>query len=97
TTNTLSLHDALPIFSFISTVEFDVAATGLPTVRIAEATIPAGVSTVDLTLDNQDIAAYVKADSFSITTKGTGHSPVHDTTIEARSEEHTSELQSRSD
>jgi hypothetical protein len=68
---------------FISTVEFDVGATGLPTVRIAEATIPAGVSTVDLTIDNQDMAAYVKADNFSITTKGTGHSPVHDTTIEA--------------
>ncbi|SRR5260221_2860862 len=69
--------------SFISTVEFDVGATGLPTVKIAEATIPAGVSAFDLTLDNQDLAAYVKADSFSITTKGTGHSPVHDTTVEA--------------
>ena len=82
----LTLKVTSPIgdpLSFISTVEFDVGASGLPTVRIAEATIPAGVSTVDLTLDNQDIAAYVKADSFSITTKGTGHSPIHDTTIEA--------------
>lgn len=68
---------------FIQTIEFHLSAPGLPDVRIAEATISTPVSTVDLTLDNQDIASYVKADSFSITTQGTGHAPVHDTTIEA--------------
>ena len=68
---------------FIQTVEFDIAAPGLPTVRIAEATIAAGATSVDLSLDAQDLAAYVKADSFSITTKGAGHQPSSDTTIEA--------------
>ncbi len=68
---------------FIQTIEFDIGAQGLPTVKIAEATIPAGVGSVDLTLDNQDLAAYVKADSFSITTKGTGHQPAQDTALEA--------------
>jgi hypothetical protein len=68
---------------FLSTVEFDIGAQGLPTIRIAEATIPASATTVDLTLDPQDIAPYVKADTFSITTKGTGHQPATNTTVEA--------------
>ena len=68
---------------FIQTIEFDIGAQGLPTVRIAEATIPSGVGSVDLTLDNQDLAAYVKADQFSITTKGTGHQPSANTDLEA--------------
>ena len=69
--------------SFLSTVEFDIGATGLPTVRIAEANIPANATTVDLTLDAQDIAPYVKADAFSITTKATGQQPTTTTTLEA--------------
>lgn len=68
---------------FIQTIEFDVSAQNLPTVRIASGTIPAGVATVNLTLDDVDIANYVKADQFSITTKGAGHQPSQDTTIEA--------------
>jgi hypothetical protein len=69
--------------NFLSTVEFDIGAPGLPTIRIAEATIPANVATIDLTLDPQDIAPYAKADTFSITTQGTGHQPTTDTTVEA--------------
>src|SRR5216684_3557461 len=37
--------------NFLSTVEFDIGAQGLPTIRIAEANIPANATTVDLTLD----------------------------------------------
>ena len=70
--------------SFLSSIEFDIQAPNLPLVRIAEAaSIPAGASSVELTLDNVDIAPYAKADSFSITTKGTGTQPSQDTTIEA--------------
>ena len=68
---------------FLNTVEFDISAPNLPTVRIAEASIPANVASVDLSLDAVDIGPYVKADSFSLTTKATGHQPSSDTTLEA--------------
>jgi|SRR5438067_8819930 len=53
-------------------------------IRIAEAlTIPSGVESIDLTIDDQELAPYAKADSFSITTTGTASVPPQDTTIEA--------------
>ena len=70
--------------SFISSIEFHIQAPNLPDVRIAELSpIPAGSTTVDLQLDDVELAPYAKADSFSITTKGIASVPPQDTTIEA--------------
>ena len=67
--------------SFISTLELDIQAPNLPLVRIAEiASIPAGATSVDLQIDDQEIAPYAKADSFS---KGSATQPPKDTTLEA--------------
>jgi hypothetical protein len=70
--------------SFIQKIEFFIEAPNLPKVRIAEAlSIPSGVSMVELTLDDHELAPYAKAESFSITTTGTASVPPKDTTIEA--------------
>lgn len=70
--------------SFLSKIEFYIKTDTLPEVRIAEAlTIPAGATSIDLALDDQQIAAYAKSDTFSITTKGSGTQPPQNTTIEA--------------
>ena len=68
---------------FIQTIEFHISTDKLADVKIGETTISSPVTMVDLTIPDQDIANYVKSESFSITTKGTGHSPAHTTTIEA--------------
>ena len=66
-------------FSFLSSLEFDVGTSGQPTVRIAHAEGPGGgaftSSTLDLTLDDVELAPYATADTMSITTKANGHAP----------------------
>lgn len=66
-------------FSFLSSLEFDVGTSGQPTVRIAHAEGPGGGAftgtTIDLTLDDVDLAPYATADTMSITTKANGHAP----------------------
>ena len=70
--------------SFLSQIDFFITAPNLPKVHIAGATnLPPGQSTVDLALDNRDIAAYARSDTFSITTEAQGHAPSADTSIEA--------------
>jgi len=70
--------------SFIQKIEFFIEAPNQQKIRIAEAlTIPFGVESIDLTIDDQELAPYAKADSFSITTTGTASVPPQDTTIEA--------------
>jgi hypothetical protein len=70
--------------SFLQTLSFFVSAPNQAQVRIAhQETFPKGVSSVQMTLDNVDLAPYAKADSFSITTQGSGTAPSQDTTIEA--------------
>ena len=70
--------------SFLTKIDFFIEAPGQARVHIAGISpLPAGQSSVDLTLDDRDIASYAKADSFSITTSVTGHSPTSDTTVEA--------------
>jgi hypothetical protein len=70
--------------SFLTSIQFYISAPGLPDQLIASSSaLPAGQSVVDLTLENVDIASYAKADSFSITTKATGHAPAQDTTVRA--------------
>ena len=70
--------------SFLSKIEFFIQTSSLPAVRIAEAlSIPQGAMTIDLTIDDQEIAPYAKSDNFSITTKASGTSPQQNTVIEA--------------
>jgi len=70
--------------SFLSRIEFFIKTAKLTEVRIAEAlSIPAGTTSIDLAIDDQQIAPYAKSDTFSITTKATGQQPSQNTTIEA--------------
>ena len=70
--------------SFLSRIEFFIQTSSLPAVRIAEAlSIPPGAITIDLAIDDQQIAPYAKSDNFSITTKASGTSPQQNTVIEA--------------
>ena len=70
--------------SFLSSVDFFISAPNLLKIHIAGTTsLPVGRPTVDLALDNVDIAAYAKSDTFSITTDAKGHAPSTDTQIEA--------------
>lgn len=70
--------------SFLTSIQFYISAPNLPEQRIASSSaLPAGQSVVDLAIDDVDIASYAKADSFSITTKATGHAPAQDTTVRA--------------
>lgn len=69
---------------FLSSVHFYIQAQGLDKVHLAGLdAVPKGATTVDLQIDDRDIAAYVKQDSFSITTTGTGRSPTQNTDVEA--------------
>lgn len=70
--------------SFLSSVAFSIEAPGLPKKRIAHLdAFPAGAHTINLALDDLDIAAYAKADTFSITTDASGHQPPQDTSLRA--------------
>ena len=70
--------------TFLSSISFSIAAPNLPKLRIAHLdAIPAGARSVNLSLDDAQLGAYCKADSFSITTDASGHAPPQDTTIEA--------------
>ena len=70
--------------SFLSRIDFFISAPNLDKIHIAGiAPLPPGQSSVDLKLDDVDIAKYARSDSFSITTAVSGQSPKADTTIEA--------------
>ena len=70
--------------SFLTSIAFSISAPNLPKVRIAHVeSIPAGAHSVDLTIDDVQLGAYCKADTFSVTTDASGHAPPQDTTIEA--------------
>jgi hypothetical protein len=70
--------------SFLSKIDFFIEAPSLPKVHIAGKTpLPTGQGSVDLVLDDRDIAAYARSDSFTITTEVSGHAPTSDTTVRA--------------
>jgi hypothetical protein len=69
---------------FLDKVDFFITAPNLAKVHIAGlASIPTAATTVDLQIDDRDIAAYAKSDSFSITTEATGRQPQTTTTLQA--------------
>jgi hypothetical protein len=69
--------------SFLNQIDFYIEAPNLPKVHIAGLTPVPGGTSADLTIDDRDIAAYAKSDTFSITTQASGRTPTTDTTIEA--------------
>jgi hypothetical protein len=70
--------------SFLSKIDFFIEAPGLQKVHIAgKSPLPAGATSVDLDLDDLDIAPYARSDTFSITTQASGRAPAQSTTIEA--------------
>lgn len=68
---------------FLQSITFYVSAPNLPKQKIASKTAIGAVRTVDLDLENVDIAQYAKSDQFSITTDAAGSAPAQTTTIEA--------------
>ena len=69
--------------SFLTKIDFFIQAPDLPKVHIAGLNPVPGTVSADLVLDDRDIAAYAKSDTFSITTEAAGQTPSTDTTIEA--------------
>jgi hypothetical protein len=69
--------------AFLSKIEFFIEAPNLQKTRIASLNPVPGTATADLVIDDKDIAAYAKSDTFSITTEASGRTPSADTTIEA--------------
>lgn len=70
-------------FDFLEELSFFVEAPGQTRKRIATKTVPRGVKTFSLDLDNVDLTPYVKAESLKITTEAKGKRPENDTTIKA--------------
>lgn len=70
--------------SFLRSVSFKIKTSTLGPQEIAHLeSFPAGAKSVQLTLDDLELAPYVKSDSFTITTDAQGQSPPQDTTLEA--------------
>jgi hypothetical protein len=69
--------------SFLNSVAFSISASGLPTVQVAHLSPFPAASSVDLQLDDVELAPYLKADSFSITTAVTGTPQQHPITLQA--------------
>ena len=69
--------------SFLSEVSVYVSAPGLDTVLVAfQDTFPEGVTTVALELPDEDLTAYVEAESMTLTVDASGELPEEDTTID---------------
>jgi hypothetical protein len=68
---------------FLSSLAFSISATGLPDKQFAHLAPFPHAPSADLTLDDVDLAPYLKADSFSISTTASGTPPPQDTVVEA--------------
>ena len=72
--------------SFLKTLNFYISAQNLPKILVADgSTFPPGVSHIELNMHPEaELAPYVKADTFSLTTDVTGSQPAQDETIHAK-------------
>lgn len=66
---------------FLRTIEFWAATEGKPEIKIAEGTIPAGARGVTLDVTDAELKEYALAPAMTVTTKATGHPPLHDTEV----------------
>lgn len=79
---TLTIVEGDADFDFLDSLSFSVEAPDLAKERVASMdAVPEGVTTFDLDLDDLDIAAYVRADSLSLTSDIDGSQPSEDTRI----------------
>ncbi|HEX9577722.1 MAG TPA: hypothetical protein VF993_08210 [Myxococcales bacterium] len=69
--------------AFLTKIDFFIEAPNLQKIHIAGLNPVPGTTSADLQLDDVDIAAYAKSDTFSITTTASGQTPAQTTTIEA--------------
>jgi hypothetical protein len=67
----------------LTKIDFFIEAPNLQKIHIAGLNPVPGTTSADLQLDDVDIAAYAKSDTFSITTAASGQTPSQNTTIEA--------------
>jgi hypothetical protein len=69
--------------SFLTVLDISIGSEGMDTVRIAhQDAFPEGEKTVEMDLDDEDLTAYVVADSMVVTTDAEGTAPPDDTTID---------------
>ena len=69
--------------SFLSSVALSISAPGQPTKQFAHLSPFPAATTADLQLDDVELAPYLKADSFSVTTAVQGTAQRQDVTIKA--------------
>src|SRR5690606_41430239 len=91
--DTLSLHDALPIFSFFQTNT--LAAEKLYDVVKSFANLKGHEKVLDLYCGTGTIGQYIARQAREVIGMEILQEAIHDANENARSEEHTSELQSR--
>lgn len=68
-------------FDWLDEIAFSVESEGLERVRVASATIPDDTVVFSAELDDVDLAPFVQASTFAITTDTTGRRPPQDTTV----------------
>lgn len=68
---------------FIEHIAVFADAPGLDRVRIAEASVPQGATRVRFTVDDVELAPYVRADTITLSTEVEGRQPGRDTTLGA--------------
>ncbi|NUP06755.1 MAG: hypothetical protein HOW73_11935 [Polyangiaceae bacterium] len=68
---------------FVDEVAFFASAPGLDDVRIASASIPDGVTSVELTVDDVELEAYATASSMTVRAEVEGHRPDVETKLRA--------------
>lgn len=80
-TLTLTIVSGEESFDFLDSLSFSVEAPDLPREQVASSTVPDDLTTFAADTDDVDIAPYVRAESFAITSEVTGTQPSEDTTI----------------
>lgn len=69
---------------FLEKISFFAATEGKPEILIAEGTIPKGARSVNLRTTDAELKNYALAPKMTVTAKGTGRPPLHDTTLEVK-------------
>ena len=68
-------------FDWLQKITFLVDASGQPQGTVADKTVAAGTTAFPCDLKDLELAPYVRADSFAMTTTATAHHPDADTTV----------------
>jgi hypothetical protein len=71
-------------FDFIEKLAFEVEAAEAAKETVAQKTFPKDARTVDLDVEDLELAPYVRSDSFKITTAATASRPRNDTTVHVK-------------